>query len=182
MWAALRAGASFTAVARHGDHLAIGLQCVDNPQFLLRHDARKDVDVPNALREFFLTHIVKLRAANDRFRVIQADLSPDALGGGGIIPRNHDHPYPGTIALLDGCGNLRANRVGEADQAQELESDIMLAGRQVGRLNVRPSATARTRSPRPAIAATFLASSSFLGVSKWHRSAIASGAPLAATT
>ena len=120
------------AVAGHGDDFAIGLEGVHQPQLLFGHDAGKQADVLNAPRQLFVRPLVQLGSADGLIGMAEADLPPDVLRGRGIVSRDHHHPDSGAVALLDCLGDPGPNRVGEPDQAQELEIDRVLLRRQLG--------------------------------------------------
>ena len=60
MWAAFSAGRVVDAVARHGDHFPIGLEGLDDAQFLLRNNAGEDMHVLDPTRQFVVGHPVQL--------------------------------------------------------------------------------------------------------------------------
>ena len=47
----------------------------------------------------------------------------------GMIAGDHDHPDARRVALLHGSGNSRAYWIGQTDEAQELEREVVLLAR-----------------------------------------------------
>jgi hypothetical protein len=82
-------------------------------------------------------HPVQLRSGEDLPGGAKPDPVRDGPGGVGIVPGDHDHPDPRRVALPDRFGDGRAHRVGEPDEAQELEPEVVLLLREGPTLKMR---------------------------------------------
>ena len=100
------------AVAGHGHDFAVGLEGVDQAQFLFRHDPGKDIDRPDPLLKLGVIHPVQLGPGDHFVHGCQADLPGDVLGRARIVAGDHHHPDAGGVALLDGAGTV--GRTGSA--------------------------------------------------------------------
>jgi hypothetical protein len=49
-----------------------------------------------------------------------------------MVARDHDDTYSGLATFADGLGHSRTNRVGQADEAEELEIEAVLGRGEVG--------------------------------------------------
>ena len=88
MCAAFSAGASFTPSPVMATISPVGLQRVDDPQLLLGHDAREDIDAVRCrCDQLVVAHRVKFRAGDHLVGVLQADLLGDALRRAGVVAR-----------------------------------------------------------------------------------------------
>ena len=114
--------------------------------------------------------------------MVQADLARDRERRTRIVPGDHDRADPSAAALGDRVGHAGPHRVVETGQPEEPELVIMLGiGKQVVGSELRTP-----HRQHPLAGSCGLLNLRGQPVSccglKWHRSAIASGAPLAAMT
>src|SRR3972149_5288364 len=88
----LQCGGIIYAVAGHRHSFAIRLERIHQPQFLLRHHARINIAVADALAQRLIIQMIEFRAADDASAArFQADLLSNRGGCGGIIAGNHHH-------------------------------------------------------------------------------------------
>ena len=142
------------AIAAHADDMAMTLKGLDQPEFLLGHDAGEDAEL---LAAQLLGK--PLRRANGAGN---ADLAGNRCGGDRRIPRDHDRAHAHVAQRGDERRRIFARRIAEGDEPGQAQS---LAG---------PTATAMTRCPCPASSST--AGAGIGGVSAMP--AIAWNAPL----
>ena len=107
------------AVTRHRDDLTVRLERLDEPQLVLRHDARKHVDAGHALAQARESHRSDVGAVRHIPRVGDPGLARDGACRTRMIAGDHHRPDPRAIALGDGVRDRRAHRVGETDQSDE---------------------------------------------------------------
>ena len=122
----LQRGSIVDAVAGHGHDLARGAQRLHDAQLLFGHDARKDACAPDPRAHGFVAELHELRTA-DHFAVVEPGCAGDGARGPHVVARDHHDADTGGAALLDGRAHLRPQRVGQAEQAHELEGKVMLA-------------------------------------------------------
>ena len=94
----LQRGRVVDAVAGHGDDLAIGLQRIDDPQFLLGHDAREDGHDLHALRQLGIAHALELAAGHDVLG-LELGLRGDRARRCRVVAGDHDDPDAGRAAF-----------------------------------------------------------------------------------
>jgi hypothetical protein len=106
----------------------------------------------------------------------QPRLLRDGARRGRVVAGDHHHADAGRAALGHGGGHLRAHRVGQAEQPDEFEVEVVF---------VRRPVLARERTPRhrqhaqarAASSSTTPATWALCASSRWHKSITASGAP-----
>jgi len=120
IFAAFSEGASIDAVTGHRHDLAIGLQRIDDPQFLLGHRAGEDRRRSHALFKIGVAHGFELGAGED-IAGLEIGLGGDRARCLRIVAGDHDDADAGGAAFLDRRGYGRAQRIRKADEAEKLE-------------------------------------------------------------
>ena len=118
MWAAFSAGASLTPSPVMATTSRFAFERVDDAQLLLGNHAGKDLHVPDPPGQLLVRHPVELGPGDHRLAVREPGLAGDALGGRGIVARDHHHADAGGLALGDRGGHGRPQRVLEARAAR----------------------------------------------------------------
>ena len=123
IFAAFSEGASIDAVTGHRHDLAIGLQRIDDPQFLPGHYAGEDRGQADALFKIGRAHGFELGAGED--------IAGLEIGLGGnrtcclrIVAGDHDNADAGGAAFLNRRRHRRAQRIRKADKAEKLKRKI----------------------------------------------------------
>src|SRR5450830_188220 len=119
------------AVAGHGDDLTVCLERLDQAELLFRDHASKHADVADLIADLFFGHGFKLWPGDDAVGVLQTDFSRDGLCRARVVARDHDDAHPSTAALGDGGGYGRVDGIGETDQTDEFEIEVVLVVRQI---------------------------------------------------
>ena len=131
----MQCGCIVHAIARHGHHFAAGLQGLYQAQFLRRCDAGTDAHLPQALAQGGIVQTGQF-VAREHIAIealtLQTGLSGDHARGGWVVAGDHDHADAGAVALRNRFLNVRTQRVGQADQAQPLEIQIVRTARKIG--------------------------------------------------
>ena len=125
MCAALSDRRVVDAVAGHGHDFAVRLERVDDAQLLLRHDPREHGRGSHALCQIRVAQLLELFARHEVFGV-EPRLTGDGSGRRRIVAGDHDHLDASRPAFAHGIGHARPQRIGKADQTQELEREIVL--------------------------------------------------------
>ena len=112
------------SIAGHRHHGTARLQGPHQLQLLSRHHPGEHIHLAHPLRQHGGTEALQIGAAEHRARR-QARLVGDRAGGGGPIAGDHHHPQPGLARLNDGGGHLRAQRIGQPQEAQWLEGEVV---------------------------------------------------------
>ena len=170
------------AVAGHGDDFAVGLQRIDDAQLLFGHDPREHGCAFARAAPVRRSLSASSSLSGHEIVGVEAGLPGDRPGGRRIVAGDHHHPDAGGAALGDGGGHALRAADRRGRPARELRRRNHAARPAMccreGRRGRRPTrAGHRPPSRRPSASAP--ASSA---ASRWQSSAIASGAPLAATT
>ena len=139
----LERGRVVDAVAGHADDLAAGAQGADDAQLVGGHGPGDDVGRGQAVGEGVVVQGLELGAGDD---VVGRD--PGAAGdrarGVGVVAGDHDDPDAGALAQRDRLGGVVAQRIGEPDQPDHLEREVVGVGR---RLAARRRGRGRRRGP-----------------------------------
>ena len=120
IFAAFSEGASIDAVTGHRHDLAIGLQRIDDPQFLLGHRAGEDRRGSHALFKIGPAHGFELGAGDD-IAGLEIGLGGDRTRGLRIVAGDHDDADAGGATLLNRRRHGRAQRIRKANKAEEFE-------------------------------------------------------------
>ena len=107
------------------------LECLDDTQFLRRHDAGEHAHARHGRRKLGLTHALNRRTVQN-ILALKPGLTRDCAGGDGIVTGNHDYADARRLAFANSSGNGGAQRIGESRQAEERE------GKAARRLRQRP--------------------------------------------
>ena len=120
------------AVAGHRHDLAAGPERLHQAQLLLGLDAAEDMRVgePRAQRRHRSTPSAPPR--DDRAVGGQPHLARDRQRRGRMVAGDHHDTDAGGTALGNGLRHIRAHRILQPDQAEELELEVMLVARQRG--------------------------------------------------
>ncbi len=118
------------AVARHGYHFAAVLQGLHQGQLLLWPHARENIDRRQSMRQRGGVHFGQFVTGND-LAAADACLCCDGARCAGMIASNHDHADTGLLALRNRLWDLVAQRVGQPDQADPFEREVVLGRRPV---------------------------------------------------
>ena len=121
----LERGRIVDAVSGHGHDLAARLERVDDTELLLRHDPREHGRGTYAPSQLCFAQLLELFAGHEVFGV-EARLTGDCSGGRRVVAGDHDHLDAGRPAFAHRIGHARPQRIGKADEAQELEREIVL--------------------------------------------------------
>ena len=100
-------------------------------ELLLRQHPRKDAYARDTPAQVPFVHVFDLASGDEFVCGVEADRAPDGIGGRWVVACDHRHFDAGFTAILDGLWHRRAHRIGEADQTEKLEIEIMLRCRPV---------------------------------------------------
>ncbi len=123
----LERGGVVHAVSRHGDDLAVRLERVHETELLLRHDAREDVHPSHEALELRAVDPVEIGACGDLVRRRESRLPGDGARGAGIVAGHHDHADARLRAFPERVRDPGPDRIGEADETEEPEGEIVLS-------------------------------------------------------
>ena len=122
--AARSAGASLTP--RHRDDLAARLQRLNDAQLLLGRDARAHADAGHAHAQRVVVERSQLVAAEQFATAVgQPGLACDRARSDRMVAGDHHDADARGPALGDGLGHLGAQRVGQPEQADEAEGEVV---------------------------------------------------------
>ena len=124
----LDGGGVVDGVARHGDHQALLLHELDEPELVLGGDAAEHVQVRQPLQQLLVGEGGQLGSA-DRARA-EAQLPADRARGHRVVAGDHADLDAGLQGDLDGHLGGGPQRVDDADQADEHE--LLDVGHRVG--------------------------------------------------
>ena len=113
-------------VAGHGDDLPVCLQRGHDAQLLLGNDTGKDLHVADLAGQFLVRHAIEFGTGDDLVAIGKPRLSGDALGGQGIVTRDHHHAHTGGTTFGDRGRHGGPQRVLEPKQAHELEQQVVM--------------------------------------------------------
>ena len=137
------------AVARHRHRPADALVGLDDPHLLHGGDPREDRDVLDDGVELVVGELVEVGPGEHPVRRLgvvggadEPELGGDRLGGARVVAGDHRHTDTGGPQPVDRLAAVAAHRVGEADEAEELEA---LDGRAVREVGVRDRVGLRDR-------------------------------------
>ena len=105
------------AIARHGHHLALGLQRLHDAQLLVRRDAGADRDLSQPLAQGPIIQGLH-GLTRQGLPIRQSSLSGDLLGGGWKVARDHDDLNACRLTVGHSLGDFGAQGVGQSNQAQ----------------------------------------------------------------
>ena len=155
----LQRGGIVDAVAGHGDDLAVGLQRLDDAQLLLGHDAREDGDGAARAAPARRRSSASSSCARDNVSCRRARPGARWPGGRRIVAGDHHHPDAGGAAFgAPPSGTTRPQRIGKADEAEELERESRAASPASACPAKERARHPSTRRPSAAIASTAAAS------------------------
>ena len=123
IFAAFSEGASIDAVTGHRHDLAIGLQRIDDPQFLFGHRAGEDCRGSHGLQKIGLAHGFELGAGED-IAGLEIGLGGNRTRCLRIVTGDHDDADAGGAAFLDRRRHGRAQRIRKADKAEKREREF----------------------------------------------------------
>ena len=183
MWGGLqRRGASFTPSPVMATTSPLAFSAWTIRSFCSGTARGEDAYIPYPPGQVGVAHLVEFRASDKLLFYVQPDLAPDALRCRGIVSGDHDHADAGIVALLE-RRPARSGRIGSARATRPRKSKLKSCG-DAGRSRsvILPLATPRTRSPCSANPRDPLRQlGCLIRGARWHRSAMASGAPFAAS-
>jgi hypothetical protein len=117
-------------VVADGHELTVRFERVDQPELVFWEDPRIDVHRPDALLQGMIAHLGHVGPGEHVVEGREPDLPGDALGRGRVVACEHRHTYPGRLTLSERRGHGGPHRIGEADQPEEREREVMLLARQ----------------------------------------------------
>ena len=127
----LERGCVVDAVAGHGDDFTVLFERLHDAQLLLWRNAGADADALHALAQCSIVELRQFVAGEQLLRRADVELCRLRNGArrGRIVARDHDDANASTAALGHRVHDLGAQRVGQAQQANEFKFKIMLNGR-----------------------------------------------------
>ena len=178
--AAFSDGASFTPSPVMATTAPVAFNALTMRSFCSGMMRAKMVTACTAVRQIGVRHCLKFRTV-DHPAALQARLCGDGLRRGRIVAGDHDHPDPRAAAKRHRLRHRGAQGIGKADQTQKAKGEIALAVGKIGTGKTRPLPPQARAAPLAPSRSTCAVTSARAAASSRHRSAIASGAPLAAT-
>src|SRR6516164_5436688 len=180
MCAAFKRRRIVDTVPGHSRDRPVRFECVDDTKLLLRHDPGEHRRRTYTDSQLAVGQLLDLFACHEIFGV-EACLARDRSCSRRIVAGDHDHLDASRSAFAHGIGHTRPQRIGKTDELKNLNEKLCCESGHVCPAN-EARATPKTRRPSAAMASMDRVSAATSGALRWQRSAIASGAPLAAMT
>jgi hypothetical protein len=106
-------------VAGHGHGHPVGLQRHDQPQFVLRAGAGKDVAVEYCLTQGSVIQAIKICPRQYFLGTLKTDLLTDGGSSLDVVTGDHLYPDAGTMTFSDRCNRLGSGRVDHPHHAEQ---------------------------------------------------------------